>query len=255
MFVRFLIVGLVTCMGLDDPGRCLLGEGPPPRCVWCEGEAAPATPEAASITEPTPTPETVATTESAQSTEPVSTPEPAPAPEPAPMPEGPNAFVAETQPEAPAADPLPTAPVSADPDALFATVMTATVNEFRADLAAQAAPSAAEVLVQAPAEPTPAAPITEPPAALPEIAEPDLYPGLAYALNREAEGLAITETPALEPPAVAAAETAPTPAPVNQPAARLQSAVRLTGQALHAWLSVLQAPTVALEGDTTTVSR
>ena len=59
----------------------------------------------------------------------------------------------------------------------------------------------------------------------------DLYPGVAYALNREPEREAS--------PAVEAPEREPAPR-----AHRLAAAVRLTGQAVHAWFDLLRAPTV-----------
>lgn len=64
----------------------------------------------------------------------------------------------------------------------------------------------------------------------------DLYPGLAYALNRRAEGLGPMPSPA----------TLDDPATAPGPDARLASAVDLTGRALRAWVSLLQAPTVML---------
>jgi hypothetical protein len=121
------------------------------------------------------------------------------------------------------------------------------------------------------------------PPALAAIApEDDLYPGLGYALNREAEGLSGSIAPA-----ILAEETAPAPAPevgpsplteeeaaafewvtemaaslpapeaeeppavATEPASgsqvqRLVQAVRLTGAAVHAWVTFLQqAPAVA----------
>jgi hypothetical protein len=115
----------------------------------------------------------------------------------------------------------------------------------------------------------------------PAVTEDDLYPGLGYALNREAEGLSGTIAPAilvketvtpqapvaesstLTPEEAAAfewvtemAETLPTPEAEEPPAVtglasgsrgeRLVLAVRLTGEAVHAWVTFLQqAPAVA----------
>lgn len=74
--------------------------------------------------------------------------------------------------------------------------------------------------------------------ALIEIGD-DLYPGVAYALNRQAEGLEIM---AAAPAPVA---VAPGPAPATgNPEDRLAHAVHLTRQAVFAWVSLLHGPAV-----------
>jgi hypothetical protein len=90
------------------------------------------------------------------------------------------------------------------------------------------------------AEPTPAPAKAATPAFEPVEVPEDLYPGLAYALNREAEGAPM---PAPEPQTIAPAfvETE-----AEERGHRLADAVRLTGQAVQAWMSLLmQGPTVA----------
>jgi hypothetical protein len=64
----------------------------------------------------------------------------------------------------------------------------------------------------------------------------DLYPGLAFAMNREAEGLNPSPS-SPEPPAEPAVEEA-------SPTARLSQAVRLTREAVFAWASLLHGPAV-----------
>ncbi len=75
----------------------------------------------------------------------------------------------------------------------------------------------------------------------------DLYPGLAYVLNRDADGIddvkiASADLPR-EEPQVVTVDVAEPQAPYSR-AVRFSSAVHLTGQAVHAWLSLLQAPAV-----------
>jgi len=68
-----------------------------------------------------------------------------------------------------------------------------------------------------------------------EVGE-DLYPGIAYALNREAEGLGLNESIQPRPAA-----------PVAQPAnstSSLSQAVKLTREAVYAWANLLHAPAV-----------
>jgi hypothetical protein len=77
----------------------------------------------------------------------------------------------------------------------------------------------------------------------------DLYPGIAYALNREADGLAGDDQ---VPPAIAAVECAPATT-VEPPVEmirvsrgqRLANAVRLTGEAFQAWANLIRGPAVA----------
>lgn len=231
MFLRILLVGMVSGLGLELPVRSQIAGAEKPRCRWCEGRAADAEPASAPI-------EAVAAETG-----------------PAPMPNGDAAFVAEPAPEPmPAevfaeAEPVPAeVPAEADPDATFGAILEAMVADFDADATL---PAPAE-----PAIPQEVAVAVAPPAPEPEL-EPaeDLYPGLAYALNRDAEGLTI---PPAEPPAVAPAAPEPDLAAVPAPARpdRLRTAVRLTGEAAMAWLSLLHtSPAVALEAEGSTLSR
>jgi hypothetical protein len=204
MLLRFVMVGVVACLGLEVPDLPAAAPGEPSRCVWCEGPRA-------------------------------ETP-PAPAVEETPMPAGLDAF-------ATAAD------EPADPDAAFLGAMTATLQQFEAELAAVQAAAAVEQLAAAPPAPTSAPePVVEQPA------DEDLYPGLAYALNRQAEGLASVESVAPAPGAAEAAPSEPLAAAASR-GERFQTAVRLTGQALHAWLSVLQTPALACDAAEVTLSR
>jgi hypothetical protein len=214
------MVGLVSCLGLDVPSQ------PAPRsattrerCVWCEGRpAADAPPPAVAVVEESP------------------------------MPEGLDAFAA-------VPDEAEAAPI--DPDAAFQATMIETLDAFRADLAAVAPEAPGELIAATPAEPQPA-PVPEPESVAIEPAADDLYPGLAYALNREAEGL-VSETPAptvaVATAAVVAEPVVETPVVVASRGEKVEAAVRLTGQALHAWLSVFQTPAVAYEAEAATVSR
>lgn len=216
MLVRFLMVGLVTCLGLDGPGQCLMRREAPSRCVWCEGPAAV-------------------------------TPSPTATREAAPMPEGPDAFAT--------TETVPPAATEPDPDAAFGLALTATLGTFAADLASLAEPEPAEAAVS-----VASSEVVEPElafeAAVVTFPEDDFYPGLAYALNRQAEGLTAVEAPSVGP-ADAASEPASMDLTIGvEPRSeRFQAAVRLTGQAVHAWLSVLQAPALACEAEGSTVSR
>jgi hypothetical protein len=62
----------------------------------------------------------------------------------------------------------------------------------------------------------------------------DLYPGLAYELNRQAEGLDIDAAEVDAPP--------PGPAPSETAGNQLSTAVRLTREAVFAWINLLQSP-------------
>lgn len=219
MFLRFLMVGLVSCLGLEVPSTPAAGDGAPPRCAFCEGRPVA---EVLPAAEAPPVVEVV---------------------EELPMPDGLDAFAVEAE-------------EMADPDAAFQTVMTATIGEFQADLAAVAPAAPAEVIAEALVE---LVPIVEETVAI-EPADEELYPGLAYALNREAEGLTILEVAPIEPETVAVVEAAE---PLVDEAAtdaatrgqRIEAAVRLTGQAVSAWLSVLQTPAMAYDAEGSTVSR
>lgn len=173
-------------------------------------------------------------------------------------------------------------PTETTSDSEFAAVVDDMVNRFAADLPATAGATAKTLLAEQPAAPTatPSAPAFEP-----LDAPADLYPGVAYALNREAEGVAppaqepadvtgpvLPVEPAPEPASLAEAETetqtatsatvqppdlvpANEPKPVGHPVGqhlallapgrqRLAAAIRLTGEALEAWASLLEGPAV-----------
>jgi hypothetical protein len=75
----------------------------------------------------------------------------------------------------------------------------------------------------------------------------------SHADDRDSDGLAdILAAPAPDESTAPATATAPVAvATTEEPRAdRVSEAVKLTGQALHAWLSVLQAPAVALHEPT-----
>lgn len=205
----------------------------PPEFVFSLTEATPVVDLAS--TEPMPAPPML--------TDEVVAPQPAPATAPAPV-------VAElsVKPE--------------DADAEFRHVVANMASAFAADLPV---------------------PTTEPKALLAEVVPPvapavaaeeltdslvDLFPGLAFALNREAEGLTpipmppveIVEEARVEPmPEPVATEPAPEPVPpvsvvestssnTNETsrAEKLATAVKLTGQAVNAWAGLLsQRPSVS----------
>lgn len=240
MFIRFVLVGAVSCLGLDARALPDLTPGAAaPRCVWCLGAAAQAS---------------------------AADPDPAPV---LPMPNGDQAFAPVTEGPTPAVETAPVAQPDRDLD--FGAALAATLQQFEEDFAAlQPRPE--------PLEPALAVAAPEPPAPAPEAAEPvqdDLYPGLAFALNREAEGIGPPPVPQAEPiashtyweltiesdaalvpeiePALVAAAEPPAVEPSQE--RRIEEAVRLTGQAIHAWLSVLQAPSVALDAPSDTLSR
>jgi hypothetical protein len=75
----------------------------------------------------------------------------------------------------------------------------------------------------------------DPPAGTPLELPEDLYPGLAYELNKTAEAAISTPEPQLNPSAANHSST-------RNPAAtrRVVAALRLTGQALRAWFEILQ---------------
>jgi hypothetical protein len=92
--------------------------------------------------------------------------------------------------------------------------------------------------------PTPA---TTPTITATETDDDDYYPGLAYALNREADGLSLpAERAALAGigPAPAAEPEEPAAPPAAPRVQRFANAMRLTGQALQAWAALLQTSAV-----------
>ncbi len=175
---------------------------------------------------------------------------PAPAPIPttvavAPM-TPPSATVVESSPEAapaPAATVVEseTPAVAADPDAAFRKIVANMASSFAADLPASAPAADPKPLIAQVETPPVATPAPAPAPAEEVVAEAaglDLYPGVAFALNRESEGITPIE-------AMARAEPAPAPVPVAEPsrADRLTEAVKLTGQALDAWAGLLSQRT------------
>lgn len=119
--------------------------------------------------------------------------------------------------EAPAVDQVEAADAApAGPKAVADDVFDTVVNRMKASFAAPAAPIVApEAPRLATFEPV-------------EPAE-DLYPGLAFALNRRSDGLS-EPTPMVERPAVEIPTTGN----------RLANAVKLTGAAVHAWMDLLR---------------
>ena len=156
----------------------------------------------------------------------------------------PSAIVAELSPEAapapaPAVAESETPAVAADPDAAFRKIVAKMASTFAADLPAAAPAADPKPLIARVETPPVAAPAPAPAEeVVAEAQELDLYPGVAFALNREAEGLAPIE-------AMARAEPTPAPVPVIEPsrADRLSQAVKLTGQALDAWAGLLSQRT------------
>jgi hypothetical protein len=253
MFLRFLLVSAVTCLGVDLPAWRQAASDVRTGCTWCHQQLL----AAAQAVTPTPTPDPAPTPAApevklAERTEdetpmPVGTDafvaDAAP-----PMPVGPDAFVSlppttpapeATPAPAPAPEPTPIV-ATVDPDAAFQVVMNETLSDFAADLAGGATVPTATALADLDAPP--AAPAPEP-----ATPAEDIYPGLAFALNREADGLADAPFDPPTPEAIAHREPEPTPAEEPARGARLAAAMRLTGQAVHAWMSLLQAPSVALD--------
>lgn len=177
---------------------------------------------------------------------PTSTPTPTPSPE----------AVAGNLPTTPAAEaaeaPAPVSVAEAtDPDAAFSSI----VSEMAATFAADTTPTTGALLASS--EPVDPAPANPPAPAADELAglEPveDLYPGLAYALNRENEGLDPIPSEAhavearAEPPAPVATIEDAEPSADSSRATRLAHAMKLTGQAVHAWAGLLsQGPSASV---------
>ncbi len=109
-----------------------------------------------------------------------------------------------------------------EPDAGFAAVVDDMARSFAADLAR--------------VEPRPAEPPASPTAVVFEPLDlaDDLETGIAFALNRESQGVGVTPEPSAPVPARASESGVP------GGSERLASAVRLTGQAAAAWMAVLR---------------
>jgi hypothetical protein len=119
------------------------------------------------------------------------------------------------------ARPCRTTPAADPGDTEFAAMVAEMVETFGADEALAAS---------APATPAPAFE----PLGVPE----DLYEGLTYALNREAEGLSVAA------PDAPTAATSPEEPLLPTREQRLARALELTGQALGAWARLLSGSTV-----------
>lgn len=157
--------------------------------------------------------------------------------------------------EAPA--PAPVVADAIDPaqeesrDAAFGRVMNKMASAFVADLMAPSIPTEPKALVAQADKPTTA---PAPAAAAEELSgEVDLYPGIAFVLNRQAEGLSPIAMPG-QPAVDTATATEPAPAQVSETATssessraeKLANAVKLTGEAMNAWAGLLsQRPSVS----------
>jgi hypothetical protein len=193
MLLRLLLVGAVTGLGMDLPKQGDLERWSASGRAWWDAQVA-ALKTLTRDEVPVPTLDELE----------------AEIAEEAPMPAGKDALAAELPHNA-----VPMPFVTAPSDAEFAGVVEAMVAGFAP------APTPAP-------EPTPEATVAAAPE--PSIPDEDLYPGLAYELNREAEGLSV---PAQDSQSV-----------TTPPDARLANAVRLTGQAFQAWVALLQTPAV-----------
>jgi hypothetical protein len=114
-----------------------------------------------------------------------------------------------------------------DPDRDFASVVEQMASAFASDLAVMEA-------IEAEAEMNALAQTSEPVESIEMSESADLYPGLAYALNLEAEGLNLPASDAPETSADAQ----------HSPTDRLSHAVRLTREAVFAWANLLHGPAV-----------
>ena len=113
------------------------------------------------------------------------------------------------------------------------------VVEFRQEISVPEAPAAPlPMLAETEPAPAPAAESLEAPA-IEELFDP------FFGIDPE---MTVVETEVLPPTPVPALQAEPQEA-------RLETAVRLTGQAFQAWLSLIQTPSVAFESDSTTFSR
>jgi hypothetical protein len=134
-----------------------------------------------------------------------------------------------------AAEPTPTEPTptqatapssSAARAAAIDSVFDAVQDEIAASFAADLTPvEPAPKALLAEAETT-AAPVEAPEFDPMEVGD-DLYPGLAFALNREAEGIVIAP-----------------PAPAASRSEQWAQAIRLTREAAYAWANLLHGPAV-----------
>ncbi len=286
MLLRIIMIGMVSCLGLDAATWTDLGQTLHAQCTRCcvrhheettraeAQDACQPSSEASALPAPgMPTggdafaaqqaaPENVASEPQAPAPAEVTTENPAPAPvvteapAPAPMAEPaptPAPVVAEASAPAPAPVPAPevapapvaeTAPapapviVAADPDAAFTTMVSEMVARFGEAISTpDAATEPAPMLAQTDAPPPAAEELEADVAMLEDVFGFD--PEMA---------LVETDAPALIP------NTQPEPA-AEPTAERFATAVRLTGQAISAWMSVIQTPSVALDHDANMYSR
>jgi hypothetical protein len=220
--------------------------------------AAPAPmPEPASLPVMPPAPEIASTIVTPNpSTEPVEAPIPTVvSAEPMPPPFVFEEIMAPEQAPAPApvVTELVDAAKSGDSDSGFRQVVSKMATTFAADLPVQA-PSTDPKPLLAKVEIAPDAPPALPVEEL-VVEDLDLYPGIAYALNREAEGVTpLVLAPVVKVEPIPELEWAPEPASivtVESPiepsrAEKLAAAVKLTGEAVNAWAGLLsQRPSVS----------
>ena len=214
MLLRVILIGVVAGLGAEPPRknecRRLVEQGR----SWChariEALAASSMPngDAAFVSRKDPAP-AVAVVETT------------------PMPTGGNSFAAAPAPVAPESLPVASAepmPMPVGTEAFVAEDAPQSIEDIAAYDISDTAPAVFEFdIIEAELDLFPI------PARRPEIAmdaPDDLYPGLAYELNRDFEGLDDAA-----------------PAPAGRPR-RVAEAVRLTAAALRAWVGVLQTPAV-----------
>jgi hypothetical protein len=158
------------------------------------------------------------------------------------LPNGEEAFASDDEPaicaavSAETASPVVSAPVTRSlpreapaaclADDAFAAVVDTMVADFAPDLAPRPAPPERAAVAWEPVE-----------------LGDDLYPGLAYELNRQGERTTLSDTPEPDVSCRDRSSDHPSAAPPTS-TERLARAVHLTREALHAWATLLQAPTV-----------
>lgn len=282
MALRLILVGAVAGLGLSLPPKVRVQAWLHSTQAWvnarlAEWDAQMPADESAFVVIADPIPPTGDAPEPAPTTAPVLTDTPAPpttaradAADPAPAPGAATAATADPAELAAGLD-VPTVPMALDdpddePAALAAVSPKSLDSAFDAAQAGVVASFAGDRPALAAAVAANPAPRFEPLAV-----GDDLYPGLAYALNRDAEGLHLPPAPArrsprFEPLAVGDdlypglayalnrdAEGLALPAkPAPRPASgrvfggdtRLTQAVRLTREAVAAWANLLHGPAV-----------
>jgi hypothetical protein len=246
MFLRWLLIGAVSCLGLDLAPSLegLTATGDHAGCTWCivrnaDGLAWLPAPEPDDLMVGGDAPmlpvegrflaadDAMPTGLDCFATEPDLVLIPAPAPETVPV------LAAEPPAPAPAPDVL-----TADPDAAFGAMVDTMVAGFTTE----PAPETSSVLVAETPAPAPAAEELI-------VLDPERF---AFADDRDFDGLpdSLFARPEITAPAPEREEVAAVAVAEEPRGDRVSEAVKLTGQALHAWLSVLQAPAVALHEPT-----